>query len=230
MVGWPGTSLFSVPASFDTTLFPAASKHLPAIALHLPRNIPYRHRHGFHCTVPPGCPARPRQGPRLAGLRRPCLFRHDVEYDPPPLYQKNRADPPTDALRKYTKEHEWIDLSADLKTGVIGISEYAAKALGDVVFVELPEEGKRVQAGDAIGAVESVKSAADINAPVSCKITAVNMLLEEKPATINQVPEDDSHGGGWIAKVTVDEQGVKDLDRLMDEKAYEEFTATEEEH
>ncbi|KAK0754513.1 glycine cleavage H-protein-domain-containing protein [Schizothecium vesticola] len=139
-------------------------------------------------------------------------------------------DPPTDALRKYTKEHEWIDLSADLKTGVIGISEYAAKALGDVVFVELPEEGKRVQAGDAIGAVESVKSAADINAPVSCKITAVNMLLEEKPATINQVPEDDSHGGGWIAKVSVDEQGVKDLDKLMDEKAYEEFTATEEEH
>ncbi|KAK1835356.1 glycine cleavage H-protein-domain-containing protein [Podospora conica] len=136
----------------------------------------------------------------------------------------------SNALRKYTKEHEWIDLSADLKTGVIGISEYAAKALGDVVFVELPEEGRRVKAGDAIGAVESVKSAADINAPVACKITAVNMLLEEEPSTINQVPEDDSHGGGWIAKVSVDEQGVKDLDKLMDEKAYEDFTATEEEH
>ncbi|KAK3359213.1 glycine cleavage H-protein-domain-containing protein [Lasiosphaeria hispida] len=136
----------------------------------------------------------------------------------------------TNAVRKYTKEHEWIDLSADLKTGVIGISEYAAKALGDVVFVELPEEGKRVQAGDAIGAVESVKSAADINAPISCKITQVNLVLEDKPGTINQVPEDDSHGGGWIAKVQVDEEGVKDLDKLMDVQAYEEFTAGEAEH
>ncbi|KAK1760438.1 glycine cleavage H-protein-domain-containing protein [Echria macrotheca] len=136
----------------------------------------------------------------------------------------------SNAIRKYTKEHEWIDLAADLKTGVVGISEYAAKALGDVVFVELPEEGKSVKAGDAIGAVESVKSAADINAPISCKITAVNTLLEEKPGTINQVPEDDSHGGGWIAKVQVEEQGVKDLEKLMDAEAYEEFTAAEGEH
>ncbi|KAK4451925.1 glycine cleavage H-protein-domain-containing protein [Podospora aff. communis PSN243] len=134
------------------------------------------------------------------------------------------------ALRKYTKEHEWIDLSADLKTGVIGISEYAAKELGDVVFVELPEEGKQVAAGDAIGAVESVKSAADINAPIACKITGINLLLEEKPATINQVPEDDSHGGGWIAKVQVTEEGVKDLEKLMDPQAYAEFTAAEGEH
>lgn len=116
-----------------------------------------------------------------------------------------------------------------MKTGVIGISEYAAKALGDVVFVELPEEGKKVQAGDAIGAVESVKSAADINAPISCKITQVNTVLEDKPGTINQVPEDDSHGGGWIAKVQVDAEGVKDLEKLMDVAAYEEFTAAEEE-
>ncbi|KAK3945785.1 glycine cleavage system H-protein subunit [Diplogelasinospora grovesii] len=134
-------------------------------------------------------------------------------------------------IRKYTKDHEWIDVSADMKTGVIGISEYAAEALGDVVYVELPEEGKKVQAGDAIGAVESVKSAADINAPISCKITHVNLVLEEKPGTINHVPEDDSHGGGWIAKVAVDEQGVKDLENLMDPEAYKEFTATEsEEH
>lgn len=134
----------------------------------------------------------------------------------------------TNALRKYTKEHEWIDLSADKKTGVIGISEYAAKALGDVVFVELPEEGKEVKAGDAIGAVESVKSAADINAPISCRITSANVLLEEKPGTINQVPEDDSHGGGWIAKVQVDEAGIADLEKLMDTEAYKEFVATEE--
>ncbi|KAK4250308.1 glycine cleavage H-protein-domain-containing protein [Corynascus novoguineensis] len=137
----------------------------------------------------------------------------------------------SNALRKYTKEHEWIDLSADKKTGVLGISEYAAKQLGDIVYVELPEEGKEVQAGDAIGAVESVKSAADINAPVSCKITQVNLVLEEKPGTINQVAEDDSHGGGWIAKVQLTEEGLKEFDEsLMDVATYEEFTALEGEH
>ncbi|KAK4137706.1 hypothetical protein BT67DRAFT_370817 [Trichocladium antarcticum] len=136
----------------------------------------------------------------------------------------------TNAIRKYTKEHEWIDLSADKKTGVLGISEYAAKALGDIVYVELPDEGREVAAGDAIGAVESVKSAADINAPIACKITQINTLLEEKPGTINQVPEDDSHGGGWIAKVQITEQGVQDLENLMDTAAYAEFTATEGDH
>ena len=112
----------------------------------------------------------------------------------------------------------------------MGISEYAAKQLGDIVYVELPEEGKDVQAGDAIGAVESVKSAADINAPISCKITQVNQVLEDKPGTINQVAEDDSHGGGWIAKVQVTQQGLEDLEKLMDAAAYEEFTAEEGEH
>jgi glycine cleavage system H protein len=111
---------------------------------------------------------------------------------------------------------------------VIGISAYAAEELGDVVYVELPEEGKDVAAGDAIGAVESVKSAADINAPISCKVTGINMVLEEKPGTINQVPEDDSHGGGWICKVAVDEQGAKDFEGLMGPEEYKEFTGSEE--
>ena len=136
----------------------------------------------------------------------------------------------TAALRKYTKEHEWVDLSADLKHGVVGISEYAAKQLGDVVFVELPEEGKVVSAGDAIGAVESVKSAADINSPVSGKVTAINLVLEETPATINKVPEDDSNGGGWIAKLQLSEDGAKEIENLMDAEAYAEFIATEAEH
>jgi glycine cleavage system H protein len=139
--------------------------------------------------------------------------------------------PPTclkDPIRRYTKDHEWIDLNADKTAGVIGISDYAAEALGDVVYVELPEEGKEVRAGDAIGAVESVKSAADINAPVACRVTHVNMALEEKPATINQVPEDDSHGGGWIAKVEVGPEGQKDFERLMDAEAYKAFTAAEQ--
>ncbi|KAI2608186.1 glycine cleavage system H protein-like protein [Hypoxylon fragiforme] len=130
-------------------------------------------------------------------------------------------------IRKYTKDHEWIDLNADKTAGVIGISEYAAEELGDVVYVELPAEGKQVSAGDAIGAVESVKSAADINAPIACTVTAINLALEEKPGTINQVPEDDSHGGGWIAKVQVDEQGVKDFEALMDPEEYKAFTGVE---
>jgi glycine cleavage system H protein len=80
-----------------------------------------------------------------------------------------------------------------------------------------------VAAGDSIGAVESVKSASDINAPISCTITEVNSLLEEKPGTINKGPEDDSTGGGWVAKVKVAEAGVKDMEDLMDEEAYKKF-------
>ena len=79
-------------------------------------------------------------------------------------------------------------------------------------------------AGDAIGAVESVKSASDINSPISCTITAVNNLLEETPGTINKGPEDDSSAGGWIAKVEVGEVGIKDLEKLMDAAAYKTFT------
>lgn len=129
--------------------------------------------------------------------------------------------------KKYTKDHEWIELSEDKKTGYIGISEYAAHALGDVVYVELPTIPMEVAAGDSIGAVESVKSASDINSPISCTIVAVNDLLEEKPGTINKGPEDESSAGGWVAKVEVGEAGVKDLDGLMDAAAYKEFTEEE---
>jgi glycine cleavage system H protein len=142
-------------------------------------------------------------------------------------YAHRIINPPLDPIRKYTKDHEWIDLNADKKTGVIGISEYAAEQLGDVVYVELPIEGDSVAAGDAMGAVESVKSASDINAPISCKITQVNILLEEKPGTINQVPEDDSHGGGWIARVEVTDKALEEMDTLMDADAYKAFTSAE---
>jgi glycine cleavage system H protein len=84
-----------------------------------------------------------------------------------------------------------------------------------------------VAAGDSIGAVESVKSASDINSPISCTITAVNDLLEEKPSTINKGPEDDSSAGGWVARVEVGEAGVKDLEGLMDAKEYKKFTEDE---
>ncbi|KAI5461744.1 glycine cleavage H-protein-domain-containing protein [Mariannaea sp. PMI_226] len=130
--------------------------------------------------------------------------------------------------RRYTKEHEWIDLAADKKTGYIGISEYAAEQLGDVVYVELPESRDWTEKGDAVGAVESVKSASDINAPIRLRVTHVNESLEEKPSTINKVPEDDSAGGGWIAKVEVDATGAKQFEELMDADTYATFTGANE--
>ena len=104
-------------------------------------------------------------------------------------------------------------------TGKIGISHYAAKALGDVVYVELPTVDLEVSARDSIGAVESVKSASDIMAPVSGKIIEANETLAEKPATINKEPE----SGGWIAKIEVTDPA--EAEKLMDAEKYAEFTA-----
>lgn len=100
----------------------------------------------------------------------------------------------------------------------IGISDYAAHALGDVVFVELPTLDLEVTAGDTIGAVESVKSASDILTPVSGIITEANSVLEDKPATINKGPEAE----GWIAKIKLADAG--ELEALMDKDAYDKFT------
>lgn len=102
-------------------------------------------------------------------------------------------------------------------TGTIGISTYAANALGDVVYVELPKPDAVVHAGDTIGAVESVKSASDIMTPLSGKILEVNSSLEEKPSTINKSPETD----GWIAKMKV--ENTSELEELMSEQEYKTF-------
>ena len=145
--------------------------------------------------------------------------------------------------KKYTQDHEWIELSSDGKTGeptqqylhyhpsntnsavgTIGISEYAAKALGDVVFVELPVIDLEVNQGDSIGAVESVKSASDIMTPVSGKIVEANNVLEEKPATINKSPE----GDGWLAKIEV--SNASEVEALMDKDGYLKFTEEAEDH
>jgi glycine cleavage system H protein len=100
------------------------------------------------------------------------------------------------------------------------VSEYAAKALGDVVYVELPAEDLEVNGGDAIGAVESVKSASDIYSPVAGTITGFNSLLEEKPGTINASPEQD----GWIAKIKVKDGEAEKISALMDAEAYAKHT------
>jgi glycine cleavage system H protein len=102
-------------------------------------------------------------------------------------------------------------------TGTIGITNYAANALGDVVYVELPEIGMEVNKGDSIGAVESVKSASDIMTPVSGKIVEANNLLEEKPGTINNGPEAE----GWLAKIEITD--ATELDALMSAEQYDNF-------
>ena len=108
--------------------------------------------------------------------------------------------------------------SLTTSAGTIGISTYAAKQLGDVVFVELPAVDLEVNAGDTIGAVESVKSASDIYSPVSGTVIETNNSLEEKPAIINKGPETD----GWIAKLDIkDGEGLADL---MDAEAYRKHT------
>ncbi|KAK0362602.1 glycine cleavage system H-protein subunit [Friedmanniomyces endolithicus] len=119
--------------------------------------------------------------------------------------------------KKYTEDHEWIDISSP-ESASIGISTYAAKALGDVVYVELPTVDTEVNKGDAIGAVESVKSASDIMTPVGGTIIEVNSVLEEKPGTINKSPE----GDGWLAKIKVTD--TAELEGLMDAEAYRAFT------
>jgi glycine cleavage system H protein len=102
----------------------------------------------------------------------------------------------------------------------VGISEYAASALGDVIYVELPAAGTEVGHGDAIGAVESVKSASDIMTPVAGTVVETNEQLEEKPALLNKSPESDA----WIAKIEIADGEVDGIDNLMDAEAYKKFT------
>ncbi len=96
--------------------------------------------------------------------------------------------------RKYTKTHEWVKVEGD--TAVVGITDHAQKALGDITFVELPSVGKVVKQAQECGVVESVKAASDIYAPVAGKVVEVNNMVSEKPETVNQ----DAYGAGWMVK------------------------------
>ena len=118
----------------------------------------------------------------------------------------------------FTEDHEWVRVEGD--TAIIGITDYAAEQLGDVVFVELPDIGKTVAKGSEAAVVESVKAAAEINAPVSGTVSAVNGALEGAPQTVNEAPE----GDGWIVKMTTTDKS--ELESLMDEVAYKAFVAT----
>jgi glycine cleavage system H protein len=118
---------------------------------------------------------------------------------------------------KYTEEHEWLASTA-ATTVRVGITDYAQQQLGDVVFVELPEVGKTVSAGDPVGEVESTKSVSEIFAPVDGEVTAVNSALDGSPELINSDP----YGEGWIIELSVADAGV--LDGLLDSAAYQELT------
>ena len=114
---------------------------------------------------------------------------------------------------KYTPEHEWIR-TGDGSTVRVGITDYAQEALGDVVFVQLPEVGASVSGGTAVGEIESTKSVSDITAPVSGTVTRRNEALDSQPDLINSAP----YGDGWILEIEVTD--ASQLDSLLDAAAY----------
>jgi glycine cleavage system H protein len=118
----------------------------------------------------------------------------------------------------FTKEHEWIRVEGD--TATVGISNHAQEQLGDIVFAEVPEAGRRVTKGQEAAVVESVKAASDVYAPVSGEVIEGNQAVADDPALINSDPE----GQGWFFTVKLDNPG--ELDGLMDEGAYREWVQT----
>jgi glycine cleavage system H protein len=116
---------------------------------------------------------------------------------------------------RYTKDHEWIRLEGDV--AVVGITDYAQTQLGDVVYVELPEVGRRVEKGKEAAVVESVKAASEVFAPISGEVVAVNAELAGEPGRVNSDPM----GEGWFMKLRV--ANAKELGDLMDEAAYGRF-------
>lgn len=122
------------------------------------------------------------------------------------------SDVPSDL--KYTAEHEWVRVSEGSRTVRIGITDYAQEALGDVVYVSLPEVGTAVVPGTAFGEVESTKSVSDVYAPLPGTVSARNDALDDQPELINSDP----YGAGWV--VEIDLSGDADLDTLLDAAAY----------
>ena len=121
---------------------------------------------------------------------------------------------------KYTKEHEWVRDNGD-GTVTVGITDHAQDALGDLVFVELPEVGRQVEGAETCAVIESVKAASDIYSPVGGEVTAANEILGDAPETIN----DDPYGEGWMFKLRVSD--ATQLDGLLDAAGYEAVVAEE---
>jgi glycine cleavage system H protein len=118
-------------------------------------------------------------------------------------------------MLKFTEDHEWLKLDGDVLT--VGITEHASAQLGDVVFVELPDEGTEVEAGDDVVTIESVKAASDIAAPVTGEIVEVNGAIAATPAMVNEDPM----GEAWFFKIKIEDASV--LDEFLDEAAYKDL-------
>lgn len=118
-------------------------------------------------------------------------------------------------MEKFSKDHEWVRVDGD--TATVGITKHATEQLGDVVFVEVPEVGRKVKAGEACAVVESVKAASDVYAPVSGEIIAANGDIAASPGAVNEDPEDK----GWFFKLKLADKA--ELANLMDRAAYDQF-------
>ena len=123
---------------------------------------------------------------------------------------------------RYAQSHEWVRVEDD-GTVTVGLSAFAIEQLGDVVYMELPSVGDSVTKGEAFGVVESVKAAADMNSPVSGKVTAVNENIQDDPDILKR----DTYGEGWLMKVAV--AGLGEYEMLMDAAGYEDYLKSQEE-
>ena len=117
--------------------------------------------------------------------------------------------------RKYTKEHEWVQVEDGVAT--IGVTDFAASELGDIVFVEMPEVGDEVNSEETVGSIESVKAVEDLFVPVSGEVVAINEDIDATPELVNSEPFD----GGWLFKVKLSDE--TEMDKLMDAAAYGEI-------
>jgi len=118
---------------------------------------------------------------------------------------------------KYSEDHEWISVDGDI--GKVGITNHAQSLLGDIVFIELPEVGRTIEAGGEAGVIESVKAASDLFSPVTGKIVEINEALDSEPSLANSDPS----GNGWFFKIKLSD--TDELDSLMDEASYKELIA-----
>lgn len=119
--------------------------------------------------------------------------------------------------RYFTRDHEWIEVDGD--TGTVGITDYAQGQLGDITYVELPEEGQAVKKSDSVSVVDSVKAASDVYTPVSGTIAEANGALADEPELVNT----DAEGAGWLFRITIGDSG--ELAELMDKAAYDAYVA-----
>ena len=122
---------------------------------------------------------------------------------------------PSPADRRYSKEHEWVQVDGD--TGTVGITDYAQDQLGDIVFVDLPASGTRVTCLQKFGEIESVKAVSELFSPVTGEVTEANTELADNPERVNDSP----YGEGWMAKIRLSDPG--ELDRLMTAEQYDQY-------